>query len=71
MASVEDLEARLAEAKKTLAAETAKVESVDSALRAIKAKVAELGAEGTRLKKLVEKPIPGNAKDDAAVMAIP
>ena len=49
----------------------AKLEGADLALKAIKAKVAKLGAEGTRLKKLVEKPIPGNAKDDAATMAIP
>ena len=70
-ASVEELVARLTEAKKNLAVETAKLEGADSALRAIKTKLAELGAERNRLKKLVDTQIPGNEKDDAAAVAIP
>ena len=54
-----------------MAAEMAKLESADSALKVIKTKVAELGPEGIRLKKLVDKPIPGDEKEDAAAMAIP
>ena len=70
-ASVEELKARLAEAEKNLAVEAAKFESADSALGVIKAKLVKLGTEQNRLGKLVEMPVPGNSKDDEAVMALP
>ena len=51
--------------------ETAKFESADSALEAIKAKLVERGAEGNRLGKRVETPIPGDPKEDEAAVALP
>ena len=50
-ASVKELEARLADAKKSLAAETAKVEMAEASLQAIKATMADLGKEAKKLKK--------------------
>ena len=54
-----------------MAVETAKFESADSVLEAIKAKLVERGAEGNRLGKLVETPVPGDPKEDEASMALP
>ena len=70
-ASVKQLEARLADAKKSLAAETAKVEMAEASLQAIKATIADLGKEAKALKKRVDKPIPGDAVEDAALIAVP
>ena len=50
-ASVKELEARLADAKKSLAAETAKVEMAEASLQAVKATMADLGKEAKKLKK--------------------
>ena len=54
-ASVKELEARLAEAKKSLAAETAKVEMAEASLQVVKATMADLGKEAKKLKKQVDK----------------
>ena len=70
-ASVKVLEARLADAKKDLAAETAKIEMAETSLQAVKATMADLGKEAKRLKKQVDKPIPGDEAEDVALMAIP
>ena len=70
-ATVKVLEARLADAKKNLAAETAKIEMAEASLQAVKATMAELGGEAKRLKKQVDKPIPGDEAEDAALIAVP
>ena len=70
-ASIKELEARLADAKKSLAAETAKVEMAEASLQAIKATMADLGKEAKKLKKQVDKPIPENEVEDAALIAVP
>ena len=70
-ASVKELEARLADAKKSLAAETAKVEMAETSLQAVKATMADFGKEAKKLKKQVDKPIPGDEVEDAALIAVP
>ena len=70
-ASVKELEARLADAKKSLAAETAKAEMAETSLQAVKATMADLGNEAKRLKKQVDKPIPRDEAGDAVLIAVP
>ena len=56
---------------KDLAAETAKIEMAEASLHAVKATLGELGEEAKRLKKQVNKPIPGDEGEDAALIAVP